>query len=72
MELSDFLAKEKEIFSKIEQSIREQQSLHTELDGLYYAAWKDGFVWDSGEKKWYKKLNVAGRKVENKEQENGD
>ena len=54
MELSDFLKKEKEIKDKKEQLNKEMSNLNKELDSLYTAAWNDGFVWDSVDKKWYK------------------
>jgi hypothetical protein len=54
MELTEFKQKEKEIYSKIDHAIKEQQLLHQDLEDLYSVAIKDGFVWDSTEKKWYK------------------
>lgn len=61
MELSEFITKEKEIEQRKVQLNKEiynlnekLDSLYEELDSLYETAWKNGFVWDSSEKKWYK------------------
>ena len=54
MELNNFLTKETELLEKETILYQEIAQLRVELSILHGKAIKDGFVWDSVDKKWYK------------------